>query len=289
MRDPMQRYFKAERLRQLRQAGLTPRKIQRTLSARPPVPRGLAMRYSTFLTRIQKHINKQLKEKLEPLVRTILALRQDALDDIVKETFETSLQVERFIDEALSPASLVVGVTKQGEDISAFNTKKYDKGVYRILGLNNLPAGVELGVVNGWSVENLELIKNVNVEQLQKIKALMYRSVRDGARSSDITQAIAKIMNSSVNRAALIARDQTLKLNGQLDRIKNVNAGITHYIWRTSKDERVRSSHQHREGKRYSWKSGPPGGQHPGQDIQCRCTAEPDLDTLLGSNWAKAA
>lgn len=286
MPDPVKKFYKAERAKRLRQARITPKDITKEQAQKSKTPRGLEIRYSAFLTRIQKEVNKQIRAELAPLLKTILALRQDAIDDIVKQTFETALRVNNVIDKFLDPGRLVAGVTKQGRDITAFNAKKYDKKVYRILGLNNLPAGVELGIVNGWTIENIELIKDVNVEQVQKIRALMFRSVRDGARASDITSAIAKIMRSSVNRAALIARDQTLKLNGQLDRVKQQNAGLDRYIWRTSKDERVRAKHQAREGKSYTWKSGPPGGSHPGQEVQCRCTAEPDLEALLGKEFA---
>ena len=55
--------------------------------------------------------------------------------------------------------------------------------------------------------------------------------------------------------------------------------GITQYIWRTSRDERVRESHLVLEGKTFSWDS-PPDVGHPGQDINCRCTAEPVIPGL---------
>ncbi len=48
----------------------------------------------------------------------------------------------------------------------------------------------------------------------------------------------------------------------------------THYIWRTRKDNKVRSSHSDREGKIFSWKNPPPGG-HPGEAFGCRCWPEP--------------
>jgi len=48
----------------------------------------------------------------------------------------------------------------------------------------------------------------------------------------------------------------------------------THYIWRTVGDGRVRAAHAENEGKIFSWDSPPPTG-HPGEDYNCRCTAEP--------------
>jgi len=48
----------------------------------------------------------------------------------------------------------------------------------------------------------------------------------------------------------------------------------TRYIWRTRNDGKVRSSHAAREGLVFSWDD-PPVGGHPGEDYNCRCTAEP--------------
>ncbi|WP_149789218.1 minor capsid protein [Lutimaribacter pacificus] len=48
----------------------------------------------------------------------------------------------------------------------------------------------------------------------------------------------------------------------------------THYIWRTRDDGKVRSSHAAREGQVFSWDD-PPVGGHPGEDYNCRCTADP--------------
>lgn len=48
----------------------------------------------------------------------------------------------------------------------------------------------------------------------------------------------------------------------------------THHIWRTRDDEKVRSSHAANDGQVFAWDDPPPTG-HPGEDYECRCTAEP--------------
>lgn len=48
----------------------------------------------------------------------------------------------------------------------------------------------------------------------------------------------------------------------------------THYIWRTSGDNKVRSTHAANNGKIFAW-SNPPETGHPGEDYNCRCKAEP--------------
>jgi SPP1 gp7 family putative phage head morphogenesis protein len=48
----------------------------------------------------------------------------------------------------------------------------------------------------------------------------------------------------------------------------------THYIWRTAGDGKVRAAHAANEGRIFAWDNPPPTG-HPGEDFNCRCTAEP--------------
>lgn len=46
------------------------------------------------------------------------------------------------------------------------------------------------------------------------------------------------------------------------------------YIWRTVGDRKVRDEHAARDGQRFYW-SAPPDGEHPSEDYNCRCWAEP--------------
>jgi len=51
------------------------------------------------------------------------------------------------------------------------------------------------------------------------------------------------------------------------------------YIWRTAGDEKVRPSHAANEGRIFAW-GNPPSTGHPGDEVNCRCTAEPvEVDT----------
>ena len=83
----------------------------------------------------------------------------------------------------------------------------------------------------------------------------------------------------SDSRAKLIARDQVAKLNGELTKERQTDLGVTGYIWRTVGDERVRDEHADNDGQFFTWDS-PPSTGAPGEDIQCRCWAEPVLPEL---------
>lgn len=77
-------------------------------------------------------------------------------------------------------------------------------------------------------------------------------------------------------RARLIARDQVSKATGELNKLRQREVGVSRYRW-TSGDERVRPDHEANSGKVFEWSS-PPSTGHPGEDVQCRCTAVAIVD-----------
>ncbi|MNE68328.1 Phage Mu protein F like protein [compost metagenome] len=102
---------------------------------------------------------------------------------------------------------------------------------------------------------------------------------------------LKKIGNISKNRAKFIARDQTAKLTGDLNQLRQADNGIEEYIWRNAGDQRVvgnpgglypkgnraHGNHWEREGKTFRWDS-PPSDGAPGHAPNCRCYAAPKLD-----------
>lgn len=79
------------------------------------------------------------------------------------------------------------------------------------------------------------------------------------------------VMLSAEKHVRLIARDQVSKLNGQLNRARQVAAGISRFVWLTQRDPRVRDAHAELQGRVFGWEDGAPGVGIPGQPIQCRC------------------
>jgi len=114
---------------------------------------------------------------------------------------------------------------------------------------------------------------------LSQLSDTIEQAHASGLRVEALAGRIAHDFGVSDKRAELIARDQTLKLNGQINRARQQQVGITEYIWSTSNDERVRQMHAELDGTRQSWDNPPevaPGRhEHPGGDYQCRCAAIP--------------
>lgn len=123
--------------------------------------------------------------------------------------------------------------------------------------------------------ENVSLITSIPDEYFKKIEVAVFEGTTQGNRASSLIKEIQHIGKVTKSRAKLIARDQTSKLNSALVQQRQENLGVVEYIWRTAKDDRVRPSHASKNGKVFRWDNPPKDTGHPGEDINCRCVAQP--------------
>lgn len=123
---------------------------------------------------------------------------------------------------------------------------------------------------------NVGLIKTIPEEHLKKVENIVYQGVLTGDTSGSMISKISELNGQQMKRARLIARDQSSKLNSNLNEKRQTNLGIEEYIWQTARDgERVRESHREKDGEVFRWDDPPKDTGHSGQDIQCRCVAIP--------------
>lgn len=123
--------------------------------------------------------------------------------------------------------------------------------------------------------------ETINQQSMRKLRGIVTDGILQGIRVESIMREISQLRGITTRRAEFIARDQVVKQNGTMNRIRHQGIRVTHYTWQTVGDARVRDTHKVRQGKRYSYKRGPPRGLNPGQEPQCRCWASPDLRGAL--------
>lgn len=131
--------------------------------------------------------------------------------------------------------------------------------------------------------ENVRLIKAATVEYFDQVEDILTDPANEGLAVDELAALLEERGGVSESRAELIARDQTTKLNGALNQMRQEGAGIERYVWSTSRDERVRPTHAELEGTEQAWDDPPDiDGEalNPGEDIQCRCVALPVLPDL---------
>lgn len=142
---------------------------------------------------------------------------------------------------------------------------------------NAIKAGLE---------KNLALVDRAAVGYAEEVEAIVL-DAPIGLRVEDLAAEIERRAEVSASRAELIARDQTLKLNGQITQARQEAGGISRYVWSTSGDERVREAHAELDGQTFDWSDPPEVSddgrrEHPGGDYQCRCVAVPVVEEAEG-------
>ncbi len=198
-----------------------------------------------------------------------------------------------YLDGIVAGLSQQVGdIEKTAARISArmansterFNRNRFVKEINEVIGVSLKDVIKKEGVedtIERSITTNIDLIKTIPEQYHEKLRNVINNGINQGDDFFSIRKSILELGESTAKRARLIARDQVAKLNAAITETRQTKMGVTHYFWRTSMDERVRDSHAAKEGDRFAWADPPADTGHPGQDIQCRCTAEPDLSHLL--------
>ena len=129
------------------------------------------------------------------------------------------------------------------------------------------------GQLDDFTRQNTQLIKSIGDDAAMNIERLVQDAVSRGTSTRALAKEIAKQAEMTKKRAALIARDQVGKLNGQISMIRMKSANVKSYKWQTMQDKRVRDEHVALQGEIRTWDQSP----IPGEPVRCRCSALPHL------------
>ena len=243
---------------------------------------------------IKFYLDKNWKSYAQTLIDSYVPARMDALEDIWPE------------DPTRGP--VLGALVTIAENMEKFNQKEWDafKKIAVGAAFSEDDAWTQ-AVVDEWARTQVTLITKASNDMRDAVARRVRKGVAEGQNNDEIKALIMRdLPGISTRRAAIIARDQTAKLNADLSKGRMEQAGIETYIWSTSMDERVRGlpggkysnavpSHYLMEGlicrwddpTKYrnasgEWVARPNGAPllHPGQDILCRCVALPNWGEL---------
>jgi len=271
-------------------------------------PRAIEARYIRTLTNTWEAAQRIIEQGLAPLLRIWpkesdqgslinrgqISWGQDA-DDlqevriISNTTISRQLQwIELHIGLLLTTEQLEEIVDATGRKVSRWTRNEME----RVLEIDLRSTDAQVArFINIWREHNIGLIETgimaheqstmLRPSLLDDVSRTVEAAHARGTRVETLKRQIIERFEVSNSRAQLIARDQVLKLNGQITRQRQMGAGVTHYIWSTSRDERVRPYHEALEGETIAWNDPPevaPGRhEHAGMDFQCRCVSLPIL------------
>ena len=297
-------------------------KRKRKKLPRPPawiLPKSLEREYERFVVnetanRLRDLIESVVIPRLRSIHAEAVSLQPDAqaarLDEWPEEVDALAARLQQGLDLDND------AVRRKAGDISIRlseqNRGQFSKVLRKTIGTDVFRSEPWLNAeLSSFTRQNTRLIKTLKERSIGEVEGIVQRGIRGAARVEDIEKQLRGLTNKTRANAKLIARDQIAKANSDLAQKRQEEIGITRYIWRTSKDERVRGragglypkarpSHWVMEGKVCRWddptvyqdgdgkwkkrSSLSPAGVnlHPGKDYQCRCTAEPILEDILG-------
>ena len=166
---------------------------------------------------------------------------------------------------------------KQGKQINTILKKELKSNeISRLMGI--------------YADQNISLIQSLPLDAAKRVYKILTEGYVSGARSSSLVDKIQKIGDISKNRATLIARTETSKISTALTQARSNVLGLDWYVWRTSQDVRVRDSHYVMSRVIVNWNEPPApehlkgiksklGHYHAGNAPNCRCYAQPVIDT----------
>jgi len=241
-----------------------------------PYPKKLEAEYYRELKQIAEAMKHIVMERLLPALKSKEnEYTNDGIIDDIMMMFE-SLRNSGGVKNAIQIASEMVRKTDN------LNREKVLQQLNQKLGVD-LPTtfakeGIE-PIIKANIAKNATLIKSIPEEFVKNIESIIYSGVTTGATYKSIeeqikgTEGIKSVFGKLDDRIKLIARNEVSSINGQINKVRMQNIGVTKFEWVTAGDERVRDSHADLDGQVFDWNN-PPTNERgekiiPGQDFNC--------------------
>jgi len=249
-------------------------------------PRGAVVAYASALLSVGREMDDHIRDALasEGLpVRTDAAADGDLSPLLPSQVERTVARLRALIDKVLARRSLLAPFDTAGLATMAWNREQFSRQVKAALGIDLTTDPDLRAQMEAFRKGNVALIRSLAARKVTKAHEILTES-GGATRVEDLAARIRSEVSTTPAKVALLARDQVLKLNSSVTSARHQAAGITQYVWRTSRDERVREAHRELDGTRQSYADPPVVDprtgrrENPGRDYQCRCTAEPVIE-----------
>jgi len=242
--------------------------IARLIAAQP---RRKRLPRLAFNHQLRKEVVDELFPRLRFYVNNNPLVRRDSLSDDAYEAIE-NFKIQFLRKYGINELKRLA--LKQGQSLNRYNQEQLS----RVIGINvfgNEPWLEDRMAM--FAMNNAHLIKTIPERFFNDVSSITFDALKKGTPWDDMQDELMGRFGVSDWNAERLARDQISKLNAGLNQFRQEDIGVDGYFWRGTLDQRERDSHRAHEGIRYAWNDPPADTGHPGDDILCRCWAEPDL------------
>ena len=233
---------------------------------------------------IEEYLLPQLPHLIFDANRT--APEQPRSDDFLSDLLRTMQLIRTMIQPKIVETEAdAIGISRQ---INAFNKVQFAKVTDALLSIDIFFHEPWLeDQLSLFATQNAQLITSLVDDEIERVSGVVQRGFQQGLPYKTVADQIQSTFGVARRHAKLIARDQTVKLNASLTKLRQEDLGIEQYEWQTSGDERVRASHRIMDGLICRWddptvyrrkgetkwrkRTSAMPDNHPGGDVQCRC------------------
>jgi len=267
---------------------------KRPKGTKPDVAAGIS--YNVELQRLVRAVTRDINANLMPTVRNLApeyqrdsALVMDSWVDVLTGALR-ALRIRWSSPQFQALANDVARRFVTSANNSNRRRTERDMGIDIFSDSTTITNYVQASIA-----DNVRLIQSIPEQYLTQVESIVMTNVRGGGRPSSIAKSLQQQFGVTERRAKMIARDQTAKVNGQLNAKRQQDVGFPYFEWVDSSDERVRDRHaylsehvtQYGKGV-YRWDNPPLSDKGvpiiPGEDFQCRCIAIPISQEEVDAN-----
>lgn len=196
------------------------------------------------------------------------SLRMDDIEDEVDEAIEVTRrrwEQDNTLADILALAS--VAATRMINSTG----RQFNASVQRTTGQARFfpePSGTAARIKT-FAKRNRELISNAISDQVARIKQTIVGGIAASRPVSAIRKGIVKAAKTFGRRLVNIARDQSEKIQSQINTARMKVMGIKKFRWISQADDRVRPHHEEINGKIFEVGKGDPEDGMPGDAVNC--------------------
>lgn len=246
-------------------------------------------------TRLEEDYAKKLvkiiapmKAAWAPVVKALPSILKKA--DTRKDADDTTATLRSLLTEAtrkmgqvVKPSVVSADAKKHALIVAKYQKAQLTRQAQAAIGVDPLFKDKHLVArIDQFAHENATLITRIPRELHDDLSVMITRGVSSGKNPTSLGHQISQRFGIAERHARLIARDQTLKMYGDVNHMRQRELGINRFTWRTTGDERVREEHAELEDEEFDYDEPPDiDGEPtlPSEAVMCRCYADPIFDT----------
>ena len=207
----------------------------------PHQPESVEREYQRVTNAYMRLLSKLVTDTMIPEIRKAAKAelppdyyRHDDMDDLYRRLERAFEKCEKELERKARSFDLYKRISEVAALTVKLSIKDWKRMVKETVGIDLLEdyynGDFFKRALEEWTRENVDLIKTIPHQQLDKMREIVLEGYRNGTTTTKIVKAIQKEYGTGRSHARLIARDQISKLNSEITHKQQQDAGVQEYL-----------------------------------------------------------